>query len=173
MDSQVLRGWVTKPCVTTHIRSAVKLPVDDGFCPPRYDLWEASIRTRIGTNVCPGADTAHKVEVDEIYMGGKEKNKNDSKKLNAGRGSVGKTAVVGAKDREMGHVDAKVTDTVDGESLRISFTSVYSLVFMSSQMRPRLTGACPECITGRLSTLQRKTLKGRYIPMALNLLGLC
>ena len=35
------------------------------------------------------------VEVDECFIGGKERNKHEYKKLKAGRGSVGKTAVVG------------------------------------------------------------------------------
>lgn len=59
------------------------------------------------------------IEVDEAFFGGKEANKHESKKLHAGRGSVGKLAVLGMRERN-GRTRAKVTeirslDNVHGE----------------------------------------------------------
>ena len=58
------------------------------------------------------------IEVDETYMGGKERNKHAIKKLKAGRGTVGKVAVIGARDRDTNTVKARVVVSTDKASLQ-------------------------------------------------------
>ena len=59
------------------------------------------------------------VEVDESYFGGRRKNMSKSKRKQlTGRGPVGKTAVVGAKDRRSNRVSAKVVTSTDQPTLQ-------------------------------------------------------
>ena len=59
------------------------------------------------------------VEVDETYIGGKRKNMPKHKRESmTGRGSVGKVAIAGAKDRASNQVNARVVHTADAETLQ-------------------------------------------------------
>ena len=63
------------------------------------------------------------VEVDESYFGGKRANMSNAKRkeladAGVGRGAVGKTAVVGVKDRATNQVRAKVVERTDGATLQ-------------------------------------------------------
>ena len=53
-----------------------------------------------------------------MYIGGKESNKHESKRLKAGRGTVGKVPVVGVKDRQTNRITARPVTTTDRATLQ-------------------------------------------------------
>ena len=60
------------------------------------------------------------VEVDETYIGGRRKNMSNTRRkalADTGRGPVGKTAVVGVKDRATKQVSARVVQSTDKRTL--------------------------------------------------------
>ena len=60
---------------------------------------------------------SHIVEVDEAYIGGMERNKHEGKKLKAGRGTIGKTPVIGMRERK-GRVKAMPVGNTDKHTLQ-------------------------------------------------------
>ena len=118
-DSKIpLRKWAMAfYLMSTHLKgvSSMKLHRDLGIT--QKSAWFMEQRIREVWNDEAAEKFAGPVEADETFVGGKEGN-HESKKLKAGRGSVGKTPVAGLKDRETNQVRAEVVESVSKRVLQ-------------------------------------------------------
>ena len=117
-----LRKWaIAIYIVLTSLKSvsSMKLHRDLGVSQPTAWFMLHRIREAWGDDGDEPFDGP--VEVDETYMGGKRKNMSNAKRRelkDTGRGPVGKTAVVGIKDRATNEARAEVVTATDAETLQ-------------------------------------------------------
>ncbi len=105
--------------VVTNLKSVSSMKLHRDLGVTQKTAWFMLHRIRETWGGGNGTSFAGPVEVDEAYFGGKRANmSNANRKEQTGRGPVGKTAVVGAKDRETGHVAARVIERTDRATLQ-------------------------------------------------------
>ena len=112
-----MRKWaIAIYLVTTNLKGVSSMKLHRDLKIAQKNAWHMLHRIR---KAMQGGDPLFRgpVEADETYIGGKEANKHNSKKLHT-RGTVGKTAVAGMKDRETNQITAMPVESVDRSTLQ-------------------------------------------------------
>jgi len=114
-----LRKWaVAIYQMTTGLKGTSSMKLHRDLKTTQTTAWFLMHRIREAWNMFVCEKFEGENEVDETYIGGKETNKHDSKKLKRGRGTVGKTAVTGVKNRGSKQIIAKVVEHTDSQTLQ-------------------------------------------------------
>ena len=152
--------------------SSMKLHRDLGIT--QKSAWFLTHRLRAALSK-DGAMFHGPVEVDETYLGGKRRNMNNATRkalAGTGRGPVGKTAVIGVKDRRTKRVAARVIAHTDAPTLQ---------GFVTAHVEPEATVYTDDATAyeGYRSTMRPSstrspsTSRARFTPTGLNRCGRC
>ena len=161
---------------TTNLKgvSSMKLHRELGIT--QKSAWFMLHRLRKAAEASNGA-FAGPVECDETYMGGKRANMSNAKRkepAGTGRGAVGKTAVVGAKDRATKQVRAQVVADTDKPTLQrfvVEHTAPDATESYTPMRLPSTMG-CP-CLMNPSSTLPASMCAVRCIRTESSPSGAC
>ena len=107
------RVWaIAMYLVTTNLKGVASTKLASDVSITQKSAWHLSHRIRTAyAETNPGPMTGE-LEIDETWIGGKERNKHESKKIREGRGPTGKQAVMGMKSRDTKRISAQCVKTV-------------------------------------------------------------
>ena len=107
--------------LSTSLKSVSSMKLDRDLNINQRSAWFLAHRLRVAL-AQEGGIFSGPIEVDETYIGGLRKNMSNTRRAelaDTGRGAVGKTAVVGTKNRATKHVTASVVTDNQADPARL------------------------------------------------------